>query len=131
MNAEAHASGELHGKTTGGNVTCIVSTIGTPWCIRTSGRILFLEDTNVEGYSLDRLLVHMRNAGLFTGVVAVIFGHFGPNTDRGLQHFAKQLKIPVYESSLFGHGKTNMPFGYEFNGTITKQGNKYVVSMWQ
>jgi muramoyltetrapeptide carboxypeptidase len=131
MNAEARTSKELRGRTTGGNVTCIVSTIGTPWCINTNGRIVFLEDTNVEGYRLDRLLVHMRNAGLFEGVVAVIFGDFGTNEGRILQNFAGQLKIPVYKSSLFGHGKDNMPFGYEFNGTITKQGDRYVVSMQQ
>jgi muramoyltetrapeptide carboxypeptidase len=130
MNAEARAAKELRGKTTGGNVTCIVSTIGTPWFINTYGKIIFLEDTNVEGYRLDRLLVHMRNAMLFNGVVAVILGDFGGNVGRVLQNFAGQLKIPVYKSSLFGHGKTNMPFGYEFDGTITKGGGgRYVVSM--
>jgi muramoyltetrapeptide carboxypeptidase len=131
MNTEARASKELRGRTTGGNVTCITSTIGTPWCIRTGGRILFLEDTNVDGYRLDRLLVHMRNAGLFEGVVAVIFGDFGQNAVKVLQNFVGQLQVPVYKSSLFGHGKDNMPFGYEFNGAITKQGARYVVSMQQ
>ncbi|MDR1333266.1 MAG: LD-carboxypeptidase [Holosporales bacterium] len=132
FNKEAAAAKEICGEITGGNLTCIVSTIGTQWQIETKGKIVLLEDTNVKGFYLDRLLTHMANAGCFTGVVAVVLGNFG--CDAGvcnvLKCFAERLKIPVYKSSLFGHEKDNMPFGYGFSGSILRVSAKaYKVSM--
>lgn len=121
----------VKGKVTGGNLTCIISTIGTPWQIKTAGKIIFLEDTNVSGFRLDRLLTHMKNAGLFDNAVAIIFGDFGANTDtiKILKTFANNLHIPVYKSASFGHQKVNLPFVYGFNGTISSHQNNAEIVM--
>lgn len=118
LNDKARTSENISGHTTGGNLTCLVSTIGTPWQVKTAGRILFLEDTAVVGYRLDRLLMHMQNAGLFRDVVAIIFGDFGADVAKVVRTFAAQVNLPVFKSSSFGHEKNNLPFGYEFNATI-------------
>jgi muramoyltetrapeptide carboxypeptidase len=124
---------EIFGKVIGGNITCIVSTIGTKWQIRTNDRILFLEDVNVFGYQLDRLLTHMKNSGIFDNVKAIIFGDFGDyDNKRGdnkdainkcgankiLKNFASSMNIPVYKSSKFGHQKDNLPIVLEADGII-------------
>ncbi|MDR1365102.1 MAG: LD-carboxypeptidase [Holosporales bacterium] len=132
INAAANTAGALFGKVTGGNLTCVVSGIGAPWCVWTDGRILFLEDTNVDGYRLDRLLAHLKHAGLLNGVVAIVFGNFGGgSTKKVLKNFANQLKIPVYQTLQFGHENENMPIGYEFHGTIMRVHNEYELTMRQ
>lgn len=119
LNEPAHMKDTVKGKITGGNVTCIVSTIGTSWQIETAGKILFLEDTNVTGFRLDRLLTHMKNTGLFSKAVAVVFGDFGADIEKILKTFASNLNIPVYKSASFGHEKVNLPFIYGTNGVIS------------
>lgn len=129
INDIAKSKGIVAGKVTGGNITCIISTIGTPWQIETSGKIVFLEDTNVTGFRLDRLLTHMKNAGLFRNAKAIIFGDFGADVVKVLKRFASKLNIPVYKSSSFGHGNTSLPFVYNYTGTIQRIGNKTEVEM--
>lgn len=122
----------VKGKVTGGNVTCIASTIGTQWQIETAGKIIFLEDTNVIGFRLDRLLTHMKNAGLFDNAAAIVFGDFGTNEGilKILKTFANTLlHIPVYKSSSFGHENVNLPFVYGFNGTISSNNKQTEIVM--
>ena len=131
INETARSNKIVKGKITGGNLTCIVSTIGTPWQIETSDKIIFLEDTNVCGFRLDRLLTHMKNVGLFDHAGAIIFGDFGANAEtlKILKKFANNLHIPVYKSDSFGHEKVNLPFVHGFNGTISLHRDKAEIVM--
>lgn len=129
INSYAKNMATIKGKTTGGNLTCIISGIGTPWQIKTTNKILFIEDTNVSGYQLDRLLTHIKNAGLLENVKAVIFGDFGTNVSKILKTFANHIKIPVYVTNYFGHQKHNYCWGYEFNGIIQKTADVFYIKM--
>ena len=117
------------GKITGGNLTCIISTIGTTWQIDTNEKILFIEDTTVTGFRLDRLLSHIKNAGLLQNVKAIVFGDFGTDVTKILKQFASKMDIPVYKSSSFGHGKTNLPFVYNSTGIIKRNSNNAEIEM--
>jgi muramoyltetrapeptide carboxypeptidase len=66
--------GRARGRLLGGCLSVLVTTLGTPWQIDTRGTILFLEDVNERAYRLDRLLLHLRQAGAFDGVAGVVFG---------------------------------------------------------
>jgi muramoyltetrapeptide carboxypeptidase len=123
----------IQGIITGGNLTCIESTIGTPWQIETQGKIILLEDIGIKDYYLDRLLTHLDNAGLFNCVAAIIFGDFGANATalKILENFASKMSIPVYKSESFGHGRNNLPFGYNFLGKITKRQKTSEITMTQ
>jgi muramoyltetrapeptide carboxypeptidase len=66
--------GRARGRLLGGCLSVLVTTLGTPWQIDTRGAILFLEDVNERAYRLDRLLLHLRQAGQFDGVAGVVFG---------------------------------------------------------
>src|SRR5262249_8895286 len=57
------AEGDAIGPLIGGNLTLVQQTLGTPYEIETRGKILFLEDTDEEPYSIDRMLTHLRHAG--------------------------------------------------------------------
>lgn len=112
-------------KLTGGNLTLLANSIGTPWQIQTKGKILFIEETSEKGYAVDRSLYHLKQAGLFKGVKAIVLGDFEedthPDQDNirfALQRFAIETTVPVFKSQQFGHGITNYPLIYGSKGTI-------------
>lgn len=117
----------ITGRLTGGNLTIVTTTIGTPWQIKTQGKILFLEDSMEKGYSVDRHLQHLYDAGILDGVVAVIFGTFScskkgrincATVSSVLQTFAANAQFPVFYSNKIGHGNTNLPILYNAVGII-------------
>ncbi len=119
----------VSGKIIGGNLNCIISTIGTPWQIETKGKIILIEDTQIAGYHLDRLLTHMKNAGLFDQAIAIVFGDFGKDVSKILRRFASKIEIPVFKSNSFGHEKANLPFVYGADSSITFSNNGAVLEM--
>lgn len=125
--------GTIDSQVRGGNASLIQRKLGTPLHLKTESKILFLEDTGEVGTKFAEIMTHFQDTGLFKGVDAVILGDF----EEGLTEaqpsdlmIAKQeflddmtdLKIPVLESTEFGHGDVNhpLPFGtpahLEFQG---------------
>jgi muramoyltetrapeptide carboxypeptidase len=84
--------GRARGPLIGGNLTLISTTMGTPYEIETSGRVVFLEDVDEEPYSIDRMLTQLRLAGKLTSAAGVIFGECQDCRPRDFK--------PSYESSL-------------------------------
>lgn len=48
--------GRSEGIITGGNLSLIVASLGTPYEINTDGKILFIEEVNEASYRIDRML---------------------------------------------------------------------------
>jgi muramoyltetrapeptide carboxypeptidase len=67
--------GRAVGRLTGGNLSLVQQTIGTPYEIDTRDSILFLEETRDPMSFVDERLVHMRSAGLLRGVRGIVFGN--------------------------------------------------------
>ncbi len=67
-------AGKARGMLYGGCISILTSLLGTRWEPRTEGKLLFLEDTGVKPYQLDRMLWQLRNAGKFNGVKGIVFG---------------------------------------------------------
>lgn len=55
--------GVVEGEIVGGNLTLICASLGTPYEIRTRGRILFFEELDTEPWIMDHMLTHLANAG--------------------------------------------------------------------
>ncbi len=70
----AATSTPVHGTLYGGCLSILVSLLGTPWEPRTEGTLLFLEDTGVKPYQVDRMLWQLRAAGKLDGVLGIVFG---------------------------------------------------------
>jgi muramoyltetrapeptide carboxypeptidase len=70
--AATHAP--VRGTLYGGCLSILVSLLGTPWEPCTEGTLLFLEDTGVKPYQVDRMLWQLRGAGKLDGVVGIVFG---------------------------------------------------------
>lgn len=67
--------GRAVGRLTGGNLSLVQQSIGTPYEIDTHGAILFLEETRDPMSFVDERLVHLRSAGLLRDVQGIVFGH--------------------------------------------------------
>ncbi len=132
--------GRARGPLTGGNLTLISTTLGTPYEIQTDGRILFLEDVGEEPYSIDRMLTHLRLAGKFRGIRGLIFGEcaacrpreFQPgfestfSTGEVVENILGRLDVPVLTGLVIGHtdDQLTLPLGVEAEldadaGTLT------------
>ncbi|WP_243018352.1 LD-carboxypeptidase [Candidatus Cardinium hertigii] len=115
MNRAAQSTHSVQGKLTGGNITVLQTGIGTNWQVKTKDKILFLEDTQIKAYQLDRSLLHFTQAGLLKDVKAIVFGHCGADNKeiiKTLNQFAASLSIPVFKTHRFGHGSINDPIIY-------------------
>lgn len=115
--------GKAQGRLIGGNITVLVSMIGTPYEPNWQDKILFLEETNEEPYRIDRMFWQMKQAGIFDKVKGIVFGSFNkcfaeePEKSFTLyevleQHF-KDCGKPVYMGATFGHmsPKFTLPIG--------------------
>src|SRR5436190_1405868 len=67
-------AGTAIGRLTGGNLSLVQQTIGTPYEIDTRDAILFLEETRDPMSVVDERLLHLRAAGLLRHVRGIVFG---------------------------------------------------------
>jgi len=115
--AETLRPGFAEGPLIGGCLSVIVAMMATPWQPMFNGRILFLEDTGEKAYRVDRMLVQLRQAGVFERVAGVVFGALRPVTEDQLERerlfeFVSEqtasLKCPVLFGIAAGHGTENL-----------------------
>ena len=108
-------SGAGKGPLWGGNMTLLINRLGTKDNINTDGVILFLEDINEYLYSFERMLIHMKDAGMFDKIVGLVFGElkdlkeedipFGKSSDEIIMDICGELEIPIVSNYPCGHGK--------------------------
>lgn len=68
--------GRACGELTGGNLSLVTASVGTPWQVDARGRILFLEDVGEGVYALERMLTTLKYAGILDQAAGVILGAF-------------------------------------------------------
>ena len=111
----------------GGCLTLLSASIGTPYEVQTDGRILVIEDLNIEEYLLDTALTHLIRAGKLQKAAGVVFGtavNIGPQTvpeetesslsiEEILDELIAPLGIPAIANVPVGHGKhmATVPLG--------------------
>lgn len=71
-----HDGFEARGTLWGGNLTMLMSLLGTPHMPRVKGGILFLEDVNEHPYRVERMLLQLQQAGVLGAQSAVLLGAF-------------------------------------------------------
>jgi muramoyltetrapeptide carboxypeptidase len=116
-------AGEAHAPITGGCLSVVVASLGTPWEMESAGKILFLEDVNEKLFRVDRMLMQLLLAGKFRGVRAIIFGAMlgcSPQSvdDETLPQMIRRilgdLAIPIVLGFPSGHveqANITLPFG--------------------
>jgi muramoyltetrapeptide carboxypeptidase len=114
-------SGVAEGHLIGGNLSLMVTLLGTPFEPNFEGAILFLEDVSEPPYSVDRMLTHLWMAGKLERVAGIVLGKF---TDDGydgntfsmeqvLRDRLEPLGIPTLRGAMIGHieDKSVVPLG--------------------
>ena len=119
--ARAVRPGRATGRLTGGNLSMVQQTIGTPYEIDARGAILFLEETHDPMSVADERLVHLRAAGLLRDVKGIVFGQL--SLDRSeedefenfLLDLLADLDVPILMDFPAGHEVPNLtlPLGTE------------------
>lgn len=74
--APASARRRTTGRLLGGNLSLLVSLLGTPFQPSLSGAVLFIEEVGEEPYRIDRMLTQLRNAGVMDRLRAILTGRF-------------------------------------------------------
>ena len=105
--------GIAEGPLLGGNLSLLQCLIGTPYMPDLTGAILFLEDVGEEVYRVDRMLSHLRLAGLLEKVAGIVIGRFtemgrrgadgAMGFDRVLNDYFDRLGVPAACGFPIGH----------------------------
>ena len=117
----AKASGIL----TGGNLSMLANSVGTPYEIDTDNKILFLEDLDEDIQNIDNYFMQLKLAGKFDNIKGLIFGKMigcsgclskGFNIEKIIGNVFKNRRIPIIYGFPSGHTRPNgpnitLPFG--------------------
>ena len=116
-----------------GNLAIIQTSIGTNWQIDAENKIVILEDVNEEGYRIERMLFHLKQARIFDNAKAIIFGELINSNESNesnlvyyaLNNFMQTIGVPVFKTNMIGHGYNNMPIVEGIQGYITPTNNRF------
>lgn len=118
--SESIRCGKAEAEMIGGCLSVLVTTLGTPYEVQTSGRLLFLEDVGEKPYRIERMLTHLRMAGKLDGLAGLVFGDFTRCEGEGsrgvrqiIGEYFHNAPYPVVMGLPAGHGQENLllPFG--------------------
>ncbi|MCE0483389.1 MAG: LD-carboxypeptidase [Methylacidiphilales bacterium] len=122
-------AGKISGRLIGGNMTCLLRLLGTPYAPDFRRVILFLEDTGEKAYRVDGLFCHLRLAGITEQIGGLILGQFDhpdPGEEKRVQevlrHEAKRIGVPAIVGAPIGHfaGQVIIPHGIHAAFDATK-----------
>ncbi len=128
--------GKASGKLIGGNLSLLISLMGTPYQPEFRNSILFLEDVSEETSRIDRNLWQLRNAGALHQIKALVLGSFTDTKDTGKVKYGftlkdcvtavtSDLKIPVLMNAPFGHGRDLYTFPVGARAELSGQTLKF------
>ncbi len=112
LKGEPVLAGQSMGRVLGGCMTLLEATIGTPWELDTRGSILVLEDRAMKPYQVDRVLMHLKQAGKFEGVRGIVLGDFpesepvvagAPTVREVCARILRPLGVPIVYGAPIGH----------------------------
>lgn len=120
--------GQCSGQLVGGNLSLLISTLGSPYEINAKDKILFIEEVNEPYYVIDRMLTSLDLAGKFDDAAGIILGTFegcgsDPDNKRKkdlpLSTIIKEIILP-YKKTMVGNFRAGhnfpqptLPFGQE------------------
>lgn len=119
------SGGTAQGRLVGGNLSLLTTLLGTPYMPDTSGALLVLEEVGEESYRIDRMLAHLRLAGVLDGIAGAVVGRFtevsqeSPSGSRPvpeiLAEYLGKLGVPAAHGFPVGHveDQWTLPLGVE------------------
>lgn len=123
MLLENESAAPVEGRLLGGCLSILAEGLGTPWALQLEEpTILFLEDIGTKPYQWDRMLQHLRFAGLMERVTGIVLGdmsasvqpHELPLLESACLHALRDFAGPVAIGLRCGHvtgGNRSVPLG--------------------
>jgi len=130
--------GVAEGTLAGGCLSILAEALGTPYAMLPASaqepRILFLEDIGTKPYQWDRMLLHLRYAGLLEHVSGIVFGDMRqcvaaeelPLLEQAIRHALADFTGPVAIGLRSGHVDTpniTLPLGVRVRLELSTAGN--------
>ncbi|MDE2416255.1 MAG: LD-carboxypeptidase [Burkholderiales bacterium] len=111
----------------GGNLSILVSLLGTPYFPKIKSGVLFLEDVSEHPYRLERMLTQLLHAGVLAQQKAIVLGQFtgfsltphdrGYRLDTVVHWLRSKVKATVISNLPYGHVQTKvmLPVGAQID----------------
>jgi muramoyltetrapeptide carboxypeptidase len=126
--------GSFVGHLLGGNLSILVSLLGTPYHPSLDNAALFLEEVGEEPYRVDRMLMQLQNASALKKCRGVMIGQCTDcaprdpsrpslTLDEVLKEFALAFKKPAISNVPFGHveQKMTLPLGVKVRVNVERR----------
>jgi muramoyltetrapeptide carboxypeptidase len=127
--------GPFSGEVVGGNLSLLFASLGTPEQPNTEDKVLFFEDLDEYFYHIDRMIVSLKRAGIFSKIKALLVGGmdkmndnaiaFGQTAHEIISHHTQEFGFPILFDFPAGHGSKNISFklgaNITFDGSILSQ----------
>lgn len=124
-------NGTGEGILVGGNLKLIETMAGSASDLKTTGKILFVEDTGEYMYSVDRMFWNLKRTGKLSGLKGLIIGGFKIKKDEDTEDFGKTLEEIVLEK-VKGYSYPvcfDFPVGHQRNNFALKCGVKHKLTV--
>ncbi len=127
-------AGGTEGTLTGGCLSIYAESLGTPYAAVAWNGVLFLEDIGVKPYQWDRMLTHLRLAGMLEGITGIVLGDMAQSCapeeqqllEAALLHSLRDFAGPIAIGLRSGHvdaGNVTLPFGVRVRLDCEDAGN--------
>lgn len=133
---ETLVSGQAQGELIGGNLSLLVSTLGTKYEIDTNGKILLIEDINEEPRSVDRMLNQLKMAGKLDAVTGILVGDFCDCTskrefsltlDEVIAHYVQLANKPALKGFQIGHCNPHISVPLGVKATFSTDDKRLII----
>lgn len=134
---ESIHEGKVTGEIIGGNLSLLVSTLGTSFEVDTREKILFIEDIDEEPYQVDRMLNQLKMAGKIEEAAGILICDFNNCTSKKRKrsltlddvvadHIAPANK-PTMKGFKIGHCSPHVAIPIGVRGTLDTTSKTFVV----
>ncbi|MBU0479387.1 LD-carboxypeptidase, partial [bacterium] len=139
-NLRSLRGGKATGTLIGGNMSLIMSTIGTAYDIDTDGKILFLEDIGEDIEVIDNYLMHLKLAGKLKRIKGIVFGRMIDCIDNSgkkhtiediLNDILDDIEVPILYGFPSGHrvkSEINITLPFGVSATIDGDNAKLIIN---
>jgi muramoyltetrapeptide carboxypeptidase len=128
--------GKARGQLVGGNLTLLLTMLGSKSMISTDNKILFIEEIGEYKYHIDRMLQSLKRAGYFENCNGIVVGDlsnvkrnttsWGQSTEQLILDIVAEYNFPVVFGFPAGHEANNQALilGRNITLTVEKQTTK-------